>query len=197
MACACAMAGSPSNTNFVRKAIIASAAVVLAGAASYLLIFVPRQAEGAARGAMIYGANCAACHGARLEGQAEWRHVDAAGRLPAPPLDGTGHGWRHSNAELFHMVKFSVVDQAGPGYQTDMPAFDGKLSDEDIRAVLAYLHAQWPPGIQAAQSFLNPDHAGMPDHVGGDWRLPPDCDEPVRGVKTPPAGHDIRETPKP
>ena len=83
------------------------------------------------------------------------------------------------------MVKFSVLDQAGPGYQTDMPAFDGKLSDNDINAVLAFIHSQWPSGIQAAQSFLNPDHAGMPDHTDGDWRLPPDCEEPARGKKAP------------
>ena len=106
--------------------------------------------------------NCATCHGAKLQGQPDWHHVNAAGRLPAPPLDGTGHGWRHSNDELFHMVKFSVLDQAGPGYKTDMPAFGGKLTDDDIRAVLAFIHSRWPSGIQAAQSFLNPNHEGMP-----------------------------------
>jgi len=62
-----------------------------------------------------------------------------------------------------------------------MPAFDGKLPDADIQAVLAYIHGRWPSGIQAAQAFLNPDHAGMPDHVDTDWRLPADCEEPARG----------------
>lgn len=188
------MVGSPSDTHVLRKAFVASAAVALA-AASYALIFVPQQAAGTARGALVYEANCAGCHGAKLEGQPDWKHVNAAGRLPAPPLDGTGHGWRHSDAELFHMVKFSVLDQAGPDYKTDMPAFDGKLPDDDIHAVLAYIREQWPSGIQAAQSFLNPDRAGMPEHIDGDWRLPPDCDEPVRGTKTPVAGHEVSETP--
>jgi mono/diheme cytochrome c family protein len=196
MACACAMAELPSDPHFLRKTIIAGAAIALAGAASYALIFVPRQEAGTMRGALVYAANCAACHGAKLEGQANWKQVNAAGRLPAPPLDGTGHGWRHSNDELFHMVKFSVLDQAGPDYKTDMPAFDGKLPDADIHAVLAYIHAQWPSGIQAAQSFLNPDHAGMPAHIDGDWRLPPDCDEPVRGGPTPASGNKISETPR-
>jgi mono/diheme cytochrome c family protein len=133
------------------------------------------------RGTHIYNAECAGCHGTKLEGQPDWKHLNAAGRLPAPPLDGTGHGWRHSNAELFHMVKYSVLDQAGPDYQTNMPAFANKLSDDEIHSVLSFIRQQWPSGIQAAQSFLNPDHAGMPDHIDGDWRLPADCEEPVRG----------------
>ena len=177
--------GGPTKDPYLwRKIVIVGAAIALAVIATYVTIIIPRQRvqqSDAERGVTIYAANCAGCHGQRLEGQPDWHHLNAAGRLPAPPLDGTGHGWRHSNAELFHMVKFSVLDQAGPGYQTDMPAFDGKLPDADIQAILAYIHSRWPSGIQAAQAFLNPDHAGMPDHVDGDWRLPADCEEPARG----------------
>jgi mono/diheme cytochrome c family protein len=178
------MAGPTKDPYLLRKILIVGAAIVLAAIAAYVTVVVPRQRtqqSNVARGAMVYAANCADCHGRKLEGQPDWHHLNAAGRLPAPPLDGTGHGWRHSTAELFHMVKFSVLDQAGPDYKTDMPAFDGKLTDGDINAVLAYIHGQWPSGIQAAQAFLNPDHAGMPAHIDGDWRLPADCDEPVRG----------------
>ena len=41
----------------------------------------------------------------------------------------------------------------------------------------------------------SPDHAGMPDHIDGDWRLPPDCDEPERRMKTPVAnaGQEVSE----
>jgi mono/diheme cytochrome c family protein len=182
------MAGQTQDPYLLRKILIVGAAIALAAIAAYVTVVVPRQREqsDAGRGATIYAANCAGCHGQKLEGQPDWHHLNAAGRLPAPPLDGTGHGWRHSTAELFHMVKFSVLDQAGPDYKTDMPAFDGKLTDSDIDAVLAYIHGQWPSGIQAAQAFLNPDHAGMPAHIDGDWRLPADCDEPVRGKANPP-----------
>jgi len=182
------MPGPTKDPYLLRKILIVGAAIVLAAIAAYVTVILPRQRaqqSGAGRGATIYAANCAGCHGHKLEGQPGWHQVNAAGRLPAPPLDGTGHGWRHSTAELFHMVKFSVLDQAGPDYRTDMPAFDGKLGDGDIKAVLAYIHGQWPSGIQAAQAFLNPDHAGMPDHIDGDWRLPADCDEPVRGKQNP------------
>jgi mono/diheme cytochrome c family protein len=174
------MAGPTQDPYFWRKIIIVAAAVVLAAIATYVTVVMPQRQEQHS-GAALYAANCAGCHGQKLEGQPDWHHLNAAGRLPAPPLDGTGHGWRHSTDELFHMVKFSVLDEAGPGYLTDMPAFSGKLSDDDIRAVLAYIRAQWPSGIQAAQAFLNPDHAGMPAHIDGDWRLPPDCEEPERG----------------
>jgi mono/diheme cytochrome c family protein len=182
------MAGPTKDPYLLRKILIVGAAIVLAAIAAYVTVVVPRQRaqqSDAGRGATVYAANCAGCHGQKLEGQPDWHHLNAAGRLPAPPLDGTGHGWRHSTVELFHMVKFSVLDQAGPDYKTDMPAFDGRLSDGDINAVLTYIHGQWPSGIQAAQAFLNPDHAGMPDHIDGDWRLPADCDEPVRGKQNP------------
>lgn len=156
---------------------------IVAGAAVVLW----QRTDPVATGRKVYTANCAACHGVALEGQPDWKHVNAQGRLPAPPLDGTGHGWRHSDAALFHFVKFSVLDEAGPDYRTDMPAFADRLSDDQIRAVIAYIKSRWPVGVRAAQSFLNPDHAGMPDRIDGDWRLPADCDEPVRGRATAPA----------
>jgi mono/diheme cytochrome c family protein len=169
----------PGSSKIVRYAAITSAAIILLAGA---VVYGRYQGPSPERGASLYGEQCAACHGNERQGQPDWRKVNAAGLLPAPPLDGTGHGWRHSDAELFHMIKFSVLDQAGPGYKTGMPAFGGKLSDRDIRSILAFIKSRWPSGIQAAQSFLNPDHAGMPDHVDGDWRLPADCDEPVRGA---------------
>jgi mono/diheme cytochrome c family protein len=168
-----------------RNALIAVLAVALAAAAWLLLTDAARNPDPVYRGAAVYSAHCAGCHGAKLEGQPDWRRVNAFGRLPAPPLDGTGHAWRHSDVELFHLVKFSLADLAGPDYQTDMPAFVGKLSDDDIHDLIALIKSSWPAGIKAAQSFLNPDNAGMPAHIDGDWRLPPDCDEPVRGKKPP------------
>ena len=41
------------------------------------------------RGARLYDAHCAACHGAGLEGEADWRTPRADGTMPAPPHDGT------------------------------------------------------------------------------------------------------------
>ena len=38
-------------------------------------------------GKTVYATHCAACHGAQLEGQPDWRHAGPDGRLPAPPHD--------------------------------------------------------------------------------------------------------------
>ena len=181
------MAGLFAHTNPLRNLVAASVLGVLVagvGAAATVIVVRATRSSPAERGQAIYDVRCASCHGAALQGQPDWHHVDARGRLPAPPLDGTGHAWRHSDEELFHLIKQSVLDLAGPGYETDMPAFGTQLSDPEIRALVAFIRSRWPTGIQAAQSFLNPDHAGMPAHVDPDWRLPPDCDEPVRRAPT-------------
>src|SRR5690242_150069 len=55
-------------------------------------------------GARVYAAECAACHGAALEGQPRWWQADASGRVPAPPLDASGHAWQHPDAQLVEFV---------------------------------------------------------------------------------------------
>ena len=137
------------------------------------------------RGRALYAARCVGCHGATLQGQPNWKTVDKHGHLPAPPLDGTGHAWMHSDEELAHIIKFSLFDIGGPGYETDMPAFGKDFGDRDIADLVAFIRSRWPTGAQAAQSFLNPGRAGMPAHVDPDWRLPPDCEEPVRRAPPP------------
>lgn len=99
-------------------------------------------------GKTIYEQQCAACHGANLEGQSNWRQPLPNGRAPAPPHDESGHTWHHPDRILFGIVKHGVVPPYGPpGYQSDMPAFAGKLSDEEIRATLAYIESHWPSRI--------------------------------------------------
>ena len=58
-----------------------------------------------ARGTVVYAQHCASCHGAKLEGQPDWRKRLPNGRLPAPPHDTTGHTWHHSDKQLFGMTK--------------------------------------------------------------------------------------------
>ncbi len=95
-------------------------------------------------GERVYAQNCAACHGARLEGQPNWRARLPNGRLPAPPHDETGHTWHHPDEVLFGITKNGLVPPYAPrDYESDMPAFAGKLSDEEIWAVLAYIESHW------------------------------------------------------
>ena len=45
---------------------------------------------------------------------------------------------------LFAITKNGVVPPYAPaGYESDMPAFGGKLSDDEIRAVLAFVASHW------------------------------------------------------
>lgn len=94
------------------------------------------------KGRRIYLAECASCHGANLEGQANWRQRLPSGKLPAPPHDASGHTWHHTDQVLFDITKKGPAAYSS-GYQTDMPAFADKLTDEDIAAVLGFIKSSW------------------------------------------------------
>lgn len=96
-----------------------------------------------AQGRALYAEHCAACHGADLEGEPDWQQPLADGTMPAPPHDASGHTWHHSDRELFLITKYGM-SAVVPEYDSDMPAFEGVLSDEEIRAVLAYIKSTWP-----------------------------------------------------
>lgn len=107
------------------------------------------------RGAVVYRDHCAACHGARLEGQPNWRTRRPDGRLPAPPHDATGHTWHHPDQHLFDITKYGTAAMVGSDYQTDMAAFGDRLSDQEIWAVLAFIKSQWPKEIRERQARMN------------------------------------------
>jgi len=99
-------------------------------------------------GKSVYELHCAACHGAKLEGQPDWQRRLSNGRLPAPPHDDSGHTWHHPDDVLFGITKHGLVPPYAPkGYESDMPAFAGKLSDGEIRAVLAYIGSDWSADV--------------------------------------------------
>lgn len=95
-----------------------------------------------ARGGEIYKANCAACHGANAEGAPNWSQKGPDGKFPPPPLDATGHGWHHPKSALVQTIKDGTVKLGG-----GMPAWKGTLTDDDIEAVVAWIHSRWPEEI--------------------------------------------------
>jgi mono/diheme cytochrome c family protein len=108
-----------------------------------------------ADGRRVYEAHCASCHGAELEGQPDWTSRRPDGRLPAPPHDDSGHTWHHPSEQLFGLTKHGLVPpNAPPGYASDMPAFAGVLSDDEIWNVLAYIRSRWSPAVRARQDQL-------------------------------------------
>jgi mono/diheme cytochrome c family protein len=108
-----------------------------------------------ALGEKLYAQQCASCHGANLEGQPDWRKRLPNGRFPAPPHDASGHTWHHPDEVLFAITKHGLVPPYAPaGYESDMPAFGGKLSDQQIRAVLAYIESRWPPELRKRRAEM-------------------------------------------
>ena len=109
-----------------------------------------------ARGAEIYQAQCASCHGADLEGEPDWRSPRADGLMPAPPDEETGHTWHHPDELLFRITKYGVAKAANlDDYESAMPAYEAILKDEEIVAVLSWIKARWPPEIRARHDELN------------------------------------------
>ncbi len=101
--------------------------------------------EQIATGQQVYQANCAGCHGENAAGATNWRQPGADGRYPAPPLDGSGHAWHHSTAVLIQMIR-----NGSPDGQGNMPAWGDKLSEQDVRAVIAWFQSLWPDPVYAA-----------------------------------------------
>ena len=123
--------------------LIASAvAIGMAGAAWFGTGWGSESGE-IASGRQIYAEHCASCHGAELEGQPDWQTRLPNGRMPAPPHDASGHTWHHSDSQLFTIVK-NGVSAIVPGYESDMPGFEGVLTDDQIQTVLAYIKSTWP-----------------------------------------------------
>lgn len=117
----------------------------------------PHDARQVSRGNVVYAQHCAACHGAKLEGQPNWQEKLPTGRMPAPPHDASGHTWHHPDSVLFGITQYGLVPgkYAPPSYQSDMPAFSGQLTDEEIWAVLAYIKSTWPEAARRWQADVS------------------------------------------
>lgn len=149
-----------------RRAIPRPRLILAAGAAIAVILAIrllqphvpkidPDDADQVALGQSVYAAQCARCDGANLEGQPNWQQRLANGRLPAPPHDAGGHSWHHPDAQLFGITKHGLAPYAPACYQSDMPAFDGVLSDEQIAAVPAYIKSKWPADIRERQACID------------------------------------------
>lgn len=95
-------------------------------------------------GEEVYARNCAECHGARGEATLDWRRRAPDGSFPPPPLNGTAHTWHHPFRALAHQIKFGA-----PGGAGKMPPFEGRLTDEEIIDVIAWIQSLWPDEIYA------------------------------------------------
>ena len=99
------------------------------------------------QGQVLFADHCAACHGVTGQGANNWTQPNAIGVRPAPPLNGSGHAWHHSLADLAQTV------ENGRGL---MPAWKGTLSEAEIIATIAWTQSLWPDVIYTAWSKANP-----------------------------------------
>ena len=83
-----------------------------------------------------------------------WKERLPSGRMPARPHDASGRTWRHSDQQPFLITK-KGVSAIVPDYESDMPGFEGVLTDAEIRAVISYLKSAWPEGERDCQNARN------------------------------------------
>jgi mono/diheme cytochrome c family protein len=138
-----------------RSHVLATLTLAAGLAAGAWLLAAPRagfaSADQVARGGEVYAGFCAACHGANLEGQPDWKRPGPNGRYPAPPHDPSGHTWHHSDTVLAQIIYWGTAAVVGNGYESDMPGFKDILSEDDILAVLSYIKSTWPEREAAFQ----------------------------------------------
>ncbi|MBT3942498.1 MAG: cytochrome c [Chloroflexi bacterium] len=91
-------------------------------------------------GEQVYSSNCATCHG----------EIQGPVALPGVPSHGEdGHTWHHADRHLFGWI----LD--GPPLAQMMPPFRGKLSDDEVIAVLAYIKSGWADDIRDRQNQMS------------------------------------------
>ena len=101
------------------------------------------------KGAALFGEQCAQCHGPEAQGHPDWQNPQVTA---APPLDGTGNDWKRSRASMVEIIEKGEKRGGEPVH----PAFKGRLSREDIEAIIDWYQALWPPEVYARWQKANP-----------------------------------------
>ncbi len=76
----------------------------------------------------------------------------AIGAAPGAAARRVRHSWHHPDGVLFRIVREGTPAVVGQGYESDMPAFAGILSDQQIRDVLAFIKSTWSERERAFQA---------------------------------------------
>ena len=110
-------------------------------------------ADKIAQGEAVYAANCASCHGANLEGEANWKEQNEDSSYRSPPHDESGHTWHHGDPTLINSIVAggARLNEMNIGGTSAMPVFGELLTDEEITAVLSFIKSTWPNDIRQLQ----------------------------------------------
>lgn len=108
-----------------------------------------------AQGEASYNLLCAHCHGYEGEGQLEATiaNTRALGMNLVPPSNADGHMWEHPDQLLIRVVQEGIQN---PLDQFPMAEFGGEngLSEDEIRAILAYIKLWWTDEQREHQATL-------------------------------------------
>lgn len=108
-----------------------------------------------ALGETVYATHCASCHGANLEGQADWGTLLENGLFRAPPHDDSGHTWHHPDKVLIAITTHGGAGvYADPTLISNMPGFEDALTPEEIVAVLDFIKSCWSQESHEAQWWM-------------------------------------------
>jgi mono/diheme cytochrome c family protein len=93
-----------------------------------------------ARGAELYDRHCVACHGGATGGEIS----------DFPPVhNAEGHTWHHADCDLVDIILDGLPPREG---YPQMPAFDRRLTEDDVHAILAHLRTWWEPDQRERQA---------------------------------------------
>tara|TARA_B100001287_G_C22255659_1_gene332489 strand:+ start:72 stop:506 length:435 start_codon:yes stop_codon:yes gene_type:complete len=97
-------------------------------------------------GKLLYNQYCASCHQVNLTGAKNWKGFDEDGHRKAPPLNGTGHTWHHSDELLHKIIKYGFAKLI-KNYEGKMMGFGDNIEDEGIDNILSYIKSYWNDDI--------------------------------------------------
>lgn len=104
----------------------------------------PRQYDktALAQGERVFQTNCATCHGYSGEAKPGWQNPGPDGKLQPPPLDDSGRAWRLTSSQIKQFIH-----QGSPAGRSHMPAWQGKLTEQEIDNVTTWITSLWSDAV--------------------------------------------------
>lgn len=93
---------------------------------------------------------CAVCHGRSAKGRAN--------ALNAPSLDSSEHASEHPDQQIHDWIVNGKL-----GFGREMPPLETQLTDEEVHAIIDYLHTLWTPGQLEVQQNITARWPATPE----------------------------------
>jgi mono/diheme cytochrome c family protein len=145
----CGNGGGHSISRGMKKTVLMMVAALLVGACGKKEPEAPAvkdqanrpfSTESLFRGVRLYQEHCALCHGPEAQGHPDWQNPQV---VAAPPLNGSGNDWKRRKQDMIEIIRNGATRHGEPV----MPAWKGRLSDQDIEDIIAWYQALWPADV--------------------------------------------------